>query len=738
MPPEIHGKFIMDAKSILDGILQTEPGSAELSEKDLEDDDILRVLGVMKEHWTRPLKSTYAALEAAERFGLLDKYTSRSLMPSGDGELDVTYKKIMFALTRLEMQLYMRHIVDIQSGSFAEDVAGSDLKQDLRSIYLSVTQMHRCLKYDLLARKALDPSWAIQCPNFKDELLALDETKCDKYQSFLIYVLQKIQEKGYRRYNEQCYEEILSPPLDDGNGSMKRYNTHAWQFACTIPEFVHSIASLETTFEIWLKMTTNDFRRKIIEHLREYPERKFMDLKPDRHWHSFRNGIYDTRRAAFFPYGSKEVPPDVISCKYHELEFDTGILEYDDWTDIATPSLQRILDYQLSVANKDEVMRWVYVFMGRLLFEVNELDKWQVILFCLGRAGTGKSKMLDCVTNFFCDEDVAVLANNSQKDFGLQTFVDKYMWTCYEVKHDFSLDQANFQSMVTGEKVVIQRKHKTALSVLWKIPGILAGNEVPTWQDNSGSIGRRIILIKFDRKVLSEKVDPHLDKKIKQEMGALLHKCCKAYLQASQMYGESDIWKKYKRPDGSLMSVLPSYFHEKREELVETVHPLANFIANSKLHVVDPGTNVGMPFHRFQELANDYFLNKNYPKFSWGVQSKYKAVLEDYSIVYKKIDANYIKARGNVPMEYNGMEYRAGTEWLFGITEFDGPDNISDSESEHGTEQPMQHNDHAVDHVMDQPVDHAQQPNDLWQLEQNEKEDVARQTPMEYIDANPF
>jgi hypothetical protein len=35
-------------------------------------------------------------------------------------------------------------------------------------------------------------------------------------------------------------------------------------------------------------------------------------------------------------------------------------------------------------------------------------------------------------------------------------------------------------------------------------------------------------------------------------------------------------------------------------------------------------------------------------------------------------------------------------------------------------------------------VDHAQQPNDLWQLEQNEKEDVARQTPMEYIDANPF
>jgi hypothetical protein len=736
----------MDAKSILEGILQTEPGSSEISEKDLEDDDILRVLGMMKEHWTRPLTSTYAALEAAERFGLLDKYTSKTLMPSGDGELDVTYKKIMFALTRLEMQLYMRHIVDIQSGSFAEDVAGSDLKQDLRSIYLSVTQMHRCLKYDLLARKSLDPSWAIQCPNFKDELLGLDESKCDRYQSFLIYVLQKIQERGYRRYNEQCYEEILSPPMDDGNGNMKRYNTHAWQFSCTIPEFVHSIASLETTFEIWLKMTTNDFRRKIIEHLREYPERKFMDLKPDRHWHSFRNGIYDTRRAAFFPYGSKEIPPDVIACKYHELDFDTSMTLYDDWMDIPTPSLQRILEYQLNaVSSKIEVMRWVYVFMGRLLFEVNELDKWQVILFCLGRAGTGKSKMLDCVTNFFCDEDVALLANNSQKDFGLQTFVDKYMWTCYEVKHDFSLDQANFQSMVTGEKVVIQRKHKTALSLLWKIPGILAGNEVPAWSDNSGSINRRIIVLKFDRKVLSEKVDPHLDKKIKQEIGCLLHKCCKAYLQASQMYGESDIWKKYKRPDGSLMSVLPSYFHEKKEELAQTTHPLANFIANSKLHIVDAGTNVGMPFSRFQELANDYFLNKNYPKFSWGVQSKYKTVLEDYSIVYKKIDANYIKARGNQPMEYNGMEYRAGTEWLFGITEFDGPDNISDDEDE------MPQATHATQAT---PQQRIPSPPDLWELEQNEQHDVEHHRAMDrvdrmdhmdrmeidmpYIDANPF
>lgn len=95
-----------------------------------------------------------------------------------------------------------------------------------------------------------------------------------------------------------------------------------------------------------------------------------------------------------------------------------------------------------------------------------------------------------------------------------------------EVKKDFSLDQAQLQSMITGEEVSIQRKNREALSVVWKAPGLLAGNEVANWSDNSGSISRRMILIKFNRKVAQS--DPTLKTKIKAERAALMHKCSRA------------------------------------------------------------------------------------------------------------------------------------------------------------------------------------------------------------------
>lgn len=705
-----HGTFdIMHPKDVFESVLQTEPGSCDISEGDLTNDDILQTLGMLKEHWTRPLTGVHAAQEAAERFGLLDKYTSNTLMPVGEGELDMTFKKVMFALTRLEMQMYMRHIVDVKHGTMADDVAGEDLKAELTRIYFSVTQLHRSLKSDLLARKALDPSWAIQCPFVKDELMCLDPSKMSDFQVFLLFVMEKLREHGYARFQDQCYEEVLSPPVDDGEGRLRRYSTRAWKPAKSIDEFVNTVAPLETSFEMWQLLTTTGFADRCIKHLKTVHERGFPILVPDRHWHSFRNGIYFTRKGQFFLYGSKDIPPDVVACNYHDIDFDVSMLQAHDWTQIPTPSLQRILEYQLSsYEEKDKIIDWVYVFIGRLLFELNDLDKWQVILFCYGKAGTGKSKLLDAITGFFNSADVGVLSNSSQKDFGLETFVGKLIWTCYEVKHDFTLDQANFQSMVTGEKVVIQRKGKPALSVLWTTPGILAGNEVPNWSDNSGSIARRILVMKFDKKVLSERVDPNLDKKIKREIGNILHKTCCAYMAAATAYGDSDIWKRKINRDGTVDSILPKFFHDQRSRLVENTHPLANFIKNSNLSLVEP--TVGMPFHRFQDLANQYFLQNNYPKFMWGKTDKYASQLDDHNIVLKKLDAKFFKARGNDPMEYNGMEYRAGTEWLFGITEFsDETIEVPEEEPFRNTSLPGASHGDVLDTLVDEVAEAAAQ-----------------------------
>jgi ABC-type molybdenum transport system ATPase subunit/photorepair protein PhrA len=113
--------------------------------------------------------------------------------------------------------------------------------------------------------------------------------------------------------------------------------------------------------------------------------------------------------------------------------------------------MQKVLNYQKL---DEDVARWVYVFMGRLCFDVNEIDGWQVIPFIKGIAQSGKSTLITKVCRkFYETEDVAVLSNNIEKKFGLSSIVNGFMFISPEVKGDLQLEQAEFQSLVSGEDV---------------------------------------------------------------------------------------------------------------------------------------------------------------------------------------------------------------------------------------------------------------------------------------------
>ena len=64
------------------------------------------------------------------------------------------------------------------------------------------------------------------------------------------------------------------------------------------------------------------------------------------------------------------------------------------------------------------------------------------------------------------------------------------------MKGDLALEQANLIYSL-GEDVSVAVKNKTAVSIEWKVPGVLGGNEVPRWKDNSGSVLRRILAWNF-------------------------------------------------------------------------------------------------------------------------------------------------------------------------------------------------------------------------------------------------
>lgn len=396
-------------------------------------------------------------------------------------------------------------------------------------------------------------------------IIAPDET--NDFQKLILHLLNTARIKGYRKYNGDVYIQRFN----DAN----QY-THSWERLFSIKDFIFENASKELTFDIWKYLTQNRGNASAAaEYLANCKDPEFPDLIKDRHVFSFANGVYITKHwdgerflDIFHPYSSdRKLPHHLVACKYFPLTFQN----YDDvkdWYDIPTPNLQSIFEFQ---GWPESVCRWMYVFVGRLLYEVGEMDCWQVIPFLKGTAGSGKSTIaLKVCGNLFEKADIGILSNNIERKFGISAFCDKYLFVAPEIKGDLQMEQAEFQSIVSGESVQVNVKFAKAHSVEWSVPGILAGNELPNWGDNSGSFSRRAIIFEFVKQVKNG--DMELGRKLDAEMAAIIKKCNKAYLEATCRYARDNVWNH-----------LPDYFRATRSEVEEATNSVEHYLNSGKL-----------------------------------------------------------------------------------------------------------------------------------------------------------
>ena len=208
-----------------------------------------------------------------------------------------------------------------------------------------------------------------------------------------------------------------------------------------------------------------------------------------------------------------------------------------------------------------EVQRWVYIFLGRLLHDLNTYESWQIMPFLKGKAGTGKSAIGLVAKAFFEPEQVGILSSNIETKFGLGALAESFVILCLEVKKNFQLNQAEFQSIVSGEMIQLAVKNKEAFAKKWTAPGLLCGNEWASYQDAQGSIARRLAIVNFIFPISEKDSNPNLlDLILNQELGALLIKCNMGYREQAELKKGQDIWK-----------ILPPYFkHQRRLLQIET------------------------------------------------------------------------------------------------------------------------------------------------------------------------
>ena len=482
-----------------------------------------------------------------------------------------------------------------------------------------------------------------------------DSVKKTAGQQLILYMLNVVFSRGYCRCGSDCYERLLLPAAATAAATASSsatlvdtlpsflYDTRAWRRVCSLRDLIYEATRKEIKFDQWLNLTQNKSNAQtVIDYMTHCSDTQFPSLVKNRHVFSFKNGIYltasnavldpefvhadtktrrETLRDSFIPYGSiayAELPSHIAACKFFNETFpaDTMAIEGDWYHTVATPHLQSIMDYQRF---DEDVCRWMYIMIGRLLYEQGEFDGWQVVPFLKGQASSGKSTIVYMCRNMFEPNDVGMLSNNIERKFGISSFFDKYLFVAPEIKADLQLEQAEFQSMVSGESVQVAFKFRDARTVDWKVPGIMAGNEVPGWIDNSGSISRRIVVFEFMRKVVDG--DMELKYKLQRELPAIILKSNRAYHEAVRACGSDNLWNH-----------LPEYFRRTKDELTESTNPIVHFMNSGKLHY-DP--DAYMPMDTLKRAFQLHCEENNFRKIRL-TKDKFEPVMYEFSLTPEK------------------------------------------------------------------------------------------------------
>ena len=454
----------------------------------------------------------------------------------------------------------------------------------------------------------------------------------NKYQQLLLFYLQRARELQFRKKGTEIFKPILT---DAG------VFTHAWKRVSEIEDFVYSaVFPREHYPEQWKWLSDKPGNAKSAAiYLEKAWEHDFPFLNRDKKILSFRNGLYFVDRDVFRGFDHPEVTHSMTAANFFNVEFEVekydtllrtcwckqrrleeeksppppptaaaaplppppvgdGVAAEppdeeiectceDDYMKLPTPATDSVLRHQGLTL---DVMRWVYAMIGRLFFDVNERDSWQIQMFLKGVAGTGKSSLLRLAEYLFDPSDVGIFGNNVEINYPLEAIVDKHIYLAMDINDGFRLDQYIWQSMVSGEPVSVSRKFKTPKMVVWRSHGIFAGNGIMQWNDNGGSVSRRLMIVPFEK--LVQRGDPKLLQKMKAEIAPFIKKCIMAYLSMVDNYAFVEIW-----------SVLPPLFKETKKSLQKQTHSLEAFINSPKVRT---GAELSVPQRLFEQAYVDF------------------------------------------------------------------------------------------------------------------------------------
>ena len=493
----------------------------------------------------------------------------------------------------------------------------------------------------------------------------ISDTTLKPHQVVESYILDRLEECGYKHHKSCCYERVVSST---------GVKTFAWARKMKISQFIPHELTAEKNYSIY-KLYTNSPSYNMNKTLSTFftedsHQSRFPALNPNRSMYSCRNGIWHTGHLAFYDYkdqarwpeitkrkiasmikydprAAEFVPPSArdTCLKHYDIDFKHGdlinncddIMDIDCNKEFYTPDLDNVLSYQR--LDQDTIDN-VYALLGRLFYDTRRHDDMQLLLFFKGVAGSGKSSVLNLITECFDKEAIGTLNSNCQDQFSLEHLTDVDIVITYEAKRNMKFDQAVLQQCVSGERTTVVKKGVKSEDMLWRAPFVMAGNELPAWRDAAGSMARRLALIPFNHRVVQQ--DEELGDRMLKDVLTYITKMTLMYRQMVIRSKKKGFWSV--RKDGTTLA--SAQLIAVRDEIIADLQPLVNFIVRSgKFDIshqdddLDPETTY-VTEHAFVDKYRTYCRDHNLSMGTWN-QDQYRTVFEDYKITRKQAILEY-------------------------------------------------------------------------------------------------
>ncbi len=431
---------------------------------------------------------------------------------------------------------------------------------------------------------------------------------------------------------------------------------HAYEYLCEVSDFVYqSVFPIEQN-RYWYECLTarSNVPRMCIDILSRVKCEWLPELERNYQIHAFQNGLFVLQLNEFFyfnevpgKYHVSNLKGNLTAIKYHDMPFDEVGIERD---------MRRAGTYNYMAVQMNEVHQifahqqfdmkersWIFALLGRMLHPLGALDNWGVFPYFLGLAGTGKSTALRLLASLFEARDVGYLNNVLQRTFALEGICDKLIYFALDIDDKFSLDQTTLQSMVVGEEVSVLRKYKQPMTVKWKVHGGMAGNKLPKWTDNGGSIRRRIVVVEFLQPVV--RCDPNLFEKCLKLSDRMLYVINSAYL---------DKVKKHQKV--GIKGALPEKFRRSEQKALLEMNVLLSFLQDH----CDIDEKKDKSYHVKWSLFNKVY--KEYIKRN-SIEGRHTMNYTYYNGVFAKYQ---IKVR-DAPKNPASDPFNCGSKYILGI-----------------------------------------------------------------------